>query len=381
MDYAAHNAEVAEVWEAYRAGRPIRVPMVLGISAQWTLSMPDANRSCFSFRDYMTDPAAMLRHQLEAQWWVRHRVLFDHEMGLPGAWQVYVDGQNIFEAGWLGARVVIHDTGPPSAVPAVGDDDKWRIIDAGIPDPFDDGGWASWNWERYEFFKSQQAAGLEFCDRPIQVTGPVGLGTDGPLTVAYQLRGAEGLLVDMHTDPEYFHALMNFVTEATIERITAYRRRLGHEVHTDAFGFADDAVALLSADDYRAHVLPYHKKLVATFGPKGPNSIHLCGDATHLFRTIRDELNVRSFDTGYPVDFAWLRQELGPDVEILGGPRIDLLRTGPPEAIDRRVREIMESGIREGGRFILREANNVAPKTPLSHIAAMYEACKKYGRY
>ena len=262
----------------------------------------------------------------------------------------------------------------------MGDDDKWRIIDAGIPDPFE-GGWAAWNWERYEYFKQQQEAGRTWCGRPIRVVAPVGLGTDGPLTVAYQLRGAEGLLVDMRADPEYFHALMNFVTEATIERILAYRRRLGMPLQTDGFGFADDAVALLSVEDYQAHVLPYHKKLVATFGPKGPNSIHLCGDATHLFKTIRDELKVRSFDTGYPVDFGWLRQELGPDVEILGGPRIDLLRNGPPEAIERRVQEIMGSGIREGGRFILREANNVAPKTPLAHIAVMYAACKKYGRY
>ena len=380
MDYDKHNAEVAEVWQAYRAGRPVRVPMVLGISAQWTLSMPAANRSGITFAQYMNDPLAMLQHQLEARWWVRHRVVFDQEMGLPDAWEIHVDGQNIFEAGWLGAKVVVHRNGPPSAVPAVGDDNKWQILDAGIPDPFE-GKWATWNWERYEFFKQQEEEGLEFCGRLVRAGMPVGLGTDGPLTVSYQLRGAEGLLVDMRTDPDFFHALMAFVTEATIERMTAYRRRLGQPASSESFGFADDAVALLSVQDYRDHVLPYHKKLVAVFGSKGPNSIHLCGDATHLFPTIRDELNVRSFDTGYPVDFGRLRQELGPDVEILGGPRVDLVRAGPPEAIEARVKQIMDSGVREGGRFILREGNNVAPKTPPEHIAAMYQACKRYGRY
>ncbi|MBC7289239.1 MAG: hypothetical protein H5T86_14615, partial [Armatimonadetes bacterium] len=117
IDFDAHNEEQAEVWRAYRAGRPIRVPMVLGISAQWTLSMPDANRSGISFGQYMRDPVAMLRHRLEADWWIRHRVVFDHEMGLPPAWVVSVDGQNIFEAGWLGARVVSRDGEPPTAVP------------------------------------------------------------------------------------------------------------------------------------------------------------------------------------------------------------------------------------------------------------------------
>ncbi|MBC7288349.1 MAG: hypothetical protein H5T86_09955, partial [Armatimonadetes bacterium] len=290
------------------------------------------------------------------------------------------DGQNIFEAGWLGARVVIRDGEPPTAVPAVSDDDKWHILEEGIPDPFE-GPWAEWNWERYEFFKEQEQAGLEWCGRPVRAGQPAGLGTDGPLTVAYQLRGADALLIDMRTDPEFFHALMAFITDATIERILAYRRRLGMDLQSEAWGFADDAVALLSVRDYCDHVLPYHKKLVATFGPNGPNHIHLCGDATHLFATIRDELNVRSFDTGYPVDFGRLREDVGPDVEIYGGPRVDIVRNGPPEVIERCVREILASGVCEGGKFVLREGNNVAPKTPLRHVAAMYNACRKYGRY
>jgi len=35
----------------------------------------------------------------------------------------------------------------------------------------------------------------------------------------------------------------------------------------------------------------------------------------------------------------------------------------------------------DGGRFVLREGNNLAPCTPLENIEAMYEAGKLYGRY
>jgi uroporphyrinogen-III decarboxylase len=50
-----------------------------------------------------------------------------------------------------------------------------------------------------------------------------------------------------------------------------------------------------------------------------------------------------------------------------------------PEA--REVQRILASGVVEGGRFILRDANNLAPGTPPESVAVMYEACKEFGRY
>jgi len=128
-------------------------------------------------------------------------------------------------------------------------------------------------------------------------------------------------------------------------------------------------------------VLPYHRRLIATFGPEGPNSIHLCGDATRHFKTIRDELKVTSFDTGFPVDHGALRRELGPDVTIQGGPHVELLRTGTPRAVRAEAKRILQSGAMAGGKFILREANNLAPLTPVANVAALYAACKEFGRY
>jgi uroporphyrinogen-III decarboxylase len=49
--------------------------------------------------------------------------------------------------------------------------------------------------------------------------------------------------------------------------------------------------------------------------------------------------------------------------------------------VDAECKRILESGIAEGGRFILREANNLSPRTPVENVAAMYEAGTKYGRH
>jgi len=66
--------------------------------------------------------------------------------------------------------------------------------------------------------------------------------------------------------------------------------------------------------------------------------------------------------------------ELGTDVEVKGGPYVALPRSGPPE-------RICGSGVMEGGRFILRAGNDLVPCTPVEHIAAMYEAGPRFGKY
>jgi uroporphyrinogen-III decarboxylase len=74
------------------------------------------------------------------------------------------------------------------------------------------------------------------------------------------------------------------------------------------------------------------------------------------------------------VDFAQLRAELGPDVEILGGVEVGLLLSASPKAVHRRAREILDSGTREGGRFVLREANNLPPGVPWANLGALHSA-------
>jgi uroporphyrinogen-III decarboxylase len=120
---------------------------------------------------------------------------------------------------------------------------------------------------------------------------------------------------------------------------------------------------------------------VEEFSDGGRIGVHLCGDASRFFRFLRDHLNVYSFDTGFPVDHGELRRELGPEVQISGGPTVMALRDGPLPAIRESVRRICESGLMEGGKFVLIAANNMAPLTPVEHVAAMYEAAKEFGRY
>lgn len=381
MDFRAHNEEVKAVWDAYRAGKPIRVPVVLGLNVRYYLFSPWLNPRGITFQAYTEDPDLMLETQLMFQHYVRHNLFFDAEMGMPSeAWPgVHVDLQNYYEAAWFGCPVHYREGQVPDTSPILGDDNKRMLFDAGMPDPFTDGIMAK-NVRFYERLM-ERVKDHTFMGLPVAWVLPSGLGTDGPFTAAANLRGATEICLDVYEDPEFVRELLDFITEATIVRIKAWRSKLGHDPKPQVWGIADDSIQLLSTETYCEFVLPCHKRLVEELAGSGPHSIHLCGDATRHFKTIRDELNINGFDTGYPVDFAWLRKELGPDVHINGGPTVGFLLRATPSEVRDEVRCILSTGITEGGKFVLREANNVSPGIPEENIAAMYQAAREYGRY
>jgi uroporphyrinogen decarboxylase len=233
-------------------------------------------------------------------------------------------------------------------------------------------------------------AGFTYNGMPVKLA-PFGIGHDGPLTVATSLRGQE-LFLDFYNNPDYVHRLLDFIVEGTVARIKAHLRFFGLPEISKAWGspdlaqanrieFADDAVQMISTDMLLEFVLPAHKKLKQQLTTADRIGIHLCGNASRHFRFLRDELEVYSFDTGFPIDFAWVRRELGPQVQILGGPRVPLVYSGTPDEVTTETRRILKSGILEGGRFVLREGNALAPRTPLANLAALYRAAKEFGIY
>ena len=380
-DYERHNEQTRRVWEAYHAGKPLRVPVILGVNPRIVLLNPALNPEGITFEQYSQDPDTMARMQLVTQHYIRHHLLQDAEMGLPkDGWHIGVDLQNYYEAAWFGAPVEYRDGQVPDTSPILFDDRKRLLFDRGIPDPFTSGVMAR-AWRLYE----QMMENMSSCSLgglPVLGVGPPpGLGTDGPMTVACSLRGATELCMDFYEDPDYARELLRFITEATVHRIRAFRKALGHDPKPAVWGFADDSIELLSVDMYIEFVLPCHKMLLAELAGEGPHSVHLCGNVDRLMPTLKRELNLSIWDAGFPVDYAAVRESLGPEFQIQTGPKVSTLLGGGPEDVDAECRHILESGIMTGGRFILREANNLSPCTAVENVAAMYQAAGKYGMY
>ncbi len=374
------NEEKERLWERYRAGRPERVPVILSTNDRVYLLDPRYNVEGLTYDRAFADPEQMLLAQLHWQELVRshHHRYCDYPAGLPEQWEVGVAFQNVSEAWFFGCPLDFHPGQVPDTRPILHDDNKRAVFAVDIDHPL---------------ARDPYRRGIELCERmmelarhreyrgrPIKVLPYLPTGSDGPVTVALNLRGA-GFLLDLALDPDYASELMAFIVQAAINRARAVLRYWGRELH--GVGLADDGIEALSQAMYREQVLPHHRRFYDALDPEHrlPRSMHLCGDDGRHFPVIVRELGVRSLDTGFPLDFAWLRQAVGPEVEIVGGVEVATLLHGGPAEVYARAREILTSGVLAGRRFVLREANNLPPGVPEENLAAMYQAAFDYGCY
>ena len=389
VDIALHNHEAASVWAAFHAGNPIRVPVSVNGSIRYYLQNPELNTRGWTFQDFFENLDIQIEAQVAYQKWRRFNLPGDHEMGLPEkGWPVFVDFQNSYDSAWMGCPVVYLDRAVPDTKPILADS-KEKLYD--LPRQLNED--SVFGRRALEFYDGMLArAGKNKYDG-LPTEPPAfapGENTDGPLDLAYKLRGADNLLIDMLTDETYYHDLMDYVTDNLIRRMKRMREYRWKtqpyspdkgQYRRDGFHFADDAIALISPRQYREYVYPYHKRFFDTFSTGNQVFMHLCGDATRHFGFLKEVFQIAAFDTGFPVDHGALRRELGDQVILFGGPTVMAIKDGTTASIDAEVARICRSGVMSGGKFVMIAANNLAPFTPVENVQALFQATKRYGRY
>jgi hypothetical protein len=349
--------------------------LLTSVQRIWVLD-PALNQQGTTWEQYLNDPRTMLEVGLAHRFHVAHHIPQDAEMGIPERqWELWLEFGNVYEEAWFGAPILYPENQIASTVPYLQGDRKEAVFERGFPGPFD--GFMGKIRAYYEEIQ-EMAREVVFHGRPVHINHPVPTGTDGPLTVANGLRGTQ-LFEDMFNDEAYYHRLMDFITGAIIARIRAWREYLGLDIRPRCGYFADDAIQFLSLNTYREKVLPYHRRLMTELYGSGPHNVHLCGNVQRHFPTLVRELHIGSFDTGFPLDFVTLRDQVGEEVEIQGGVPVGDLVSANPRAVYERSREILQSGILRGGRFIFKEANDLPPCVPLENMQAMYKAVHDFG--
>ena len=374
------NQEKEHLWQLYREGHPQRVPVHLATTDRVYILDPQFNHEGLAYPEVFAQADKMLLAQLRWQETVRthHHQYCDLPTGLPEVWKVGIQFQNVYEAWFYGCAVRFEPGQVPDTRPILTDDNKRAVFEIDIDHPFERDPFK----RGFEFTErmTELARHMEYRGRPVEVQPYLPGGTDGPLTVAANLRGS-AFLTDLYADPDYADELLAFLTQAAINR--AQQAQVLQGKPYEAIGMADDMLQAISTRMYVERILPHHRRFYDTLDPQRtrPRSMHLCGDATRHFAAIARELGVRTFDTGFPVDFGALRRALGPEVEIWGGVEVATLLHGTPEQVYARARDILTSGVLEGKRFVLREANNLPPRVPMTNLEAMYRAAFDFGRY
>jgi uroporphyrinogen-III decarboxylase len=107
----------------------------------------------------------------------------------------------------------------------------------------------------------------------------------GPFVLAFHLRGAANILMDMVDDSAFVHRLMRFVTDARKHWCEQRAAFLGEDVGQGDLYNDEVNVPFLSPAFYREYVLPYEIELSQFHGQIG--YWHSCGDTGPLAATIR----------------------------------------------------------------------------------------------
>jgi uroporphyrinogen-III decarboxylase len=375
LDFEKHNAEVKNLWNDFQRRAHRRVPVSWSMSYKMLLLDPKLNRAGYSFESCFSNPDVMLKVQLEFDYWRRHNVWADWEMGLPEKWDVGVNFQNIYESAWLGGEIFYAKNQVPDIRPFLRKPEEMEVfMRRGIPDPMS--GFMDKVKRFYDHFIEARDRGFTYAGRPLgEIALPI--GTDGPFTIAMNITGGS-ILKYLHSNPSFFERFLQHVNSALIERMKAWHKLKGVSFPYEGFGFADDSIQLLSPKAYERFVLPLHKEIIKTFCIGRPD-IHLCGNINHLLEALKIGLDIKSLDSGYPLDLKMARAILGDDVVIRGNLHVMTLLYGPMEKIRSETLNILHSGVLKGKMFIFGEGNNVAPLTPVENLNYAYGVVREHG--
>ena len=203
------------------------------------------------------------------------------------------------------------------------------------------------------------------------VTGPGGV-----LEVVIMLVGYENLCLMIYDDPKLVHAIFKEVADRFCRHyeICGQYDIVGGMFSNDDWGF--NTQTLMSTEDMRKYVFPWHKKIVAAAHKKNkPAILHSCGNAALIYGDIIDgigydgkhsyEDNIQSVEDAYEM--------LKGRIAVLGGMDLDFVTRKTPEEITQRAKAMLERASECGG-YALGTGNSVPASVPFENYLAMIKA-------
>jgi len=276
------------------------------------------------------------------------------------------------EAEAFGCRVKYSDWVVPSIDQHVLSDDKAGLAKLTMPDPY----------------KTARLPGfLEQCEALVKAKPPTALGAVavGPWTIAMLIRNPETMLLDTFEDPQFIHDLMRVTTD--------FCKIWGDAIAKTGIGLSFSeptaSISLVSPDNYRDFIAPYHKELVEHFKAKKVGvTTHICGTTYPIFE---DLLNVGfttvSFDLDQQSDPKLYVDQLERFVQVARGRAVAIgnvdatkFEKTSRDAMYADVRRCIDTAARHSG-FILSTSCEIPPKSDPEIVKWFMDAAHEYGRY
>jgi uncharacterized protein (DUF169 family)/uroporphyrinogen-III decarboxylase len=276
------------------------------------------------------------------------------------------------EAEATGCRVKYSDYVVPSIESHVLQEDKGALARLEIPDPTRD---------------ARLPGFLELCEGLVASKFPTAVGAVavGPWTIAMLMRNPEVMLLDTFEDPQFIHALMRFTTE--------YCKRWGDAIVKTKIGLSFSeptaSISLISPDNYREFIAPYHKELVEYFKAKKVGlTTHICGTTYPIYEDlIACGFSTISFDLDQQADPKLHVDQLARFMAVARGRAVaignvdaTLFERASQAEIEAEVRRCVDTAARHSG-FILSTSCEIPPRSNPEIVQWFMDATREYGRY
>ena len=276
------------------------------------------------------------------------------------------------EAEAFGCRVKYSDYVVPSIDAHVLNDDKGRLAQLVMPDPYATG--------RLPGF-------LEQCEALVKAKPPAAIGAVavGPWTIAMLLRNPETMLLDTFEDPQFIHDLMQVTTE--------FCKRWGDAIVKTGIGLSFSeptaSISLISPDNYREFIAPYHKALVDHFKAKKVGvTTHICGTTYPIYEDlIQCGFSTVSFDLDQQADPTLHVDQLRRFMEVAKGRAVAIgnvdatrFEKTTRQEMEADVRRCLDSAARHSG-FILSTSCEIPPRSDPQAVKWFMDAAHEFGRY
>jgi MtaA/CmuA family methyltransferase len=221
---------------------------------------------------------------------------------------------------------------------------------------------------------------LELCQRLVAAGLPAAAGAvvTGPWTVAMLMRGPEELLLDTVDDPAFVHDLMRFCTD--------YITQLGEAVAATKIGLSlsepTGSCSLISPDNYRDFIKPYHKEMVDHFKAKKVGlTVHICGMTHPLYADLVDVgFSTVSIDIDQSADqLKALVETSRKRVVAIGNVDATIFERATKPQIEAEVKRCLDTAAK-GGAFVLSTSCEIPPMSKPEIVQWFMEAARTYGR-
>jgi len=276
------------------------------------------------------------------------------------------------EAEAFGCHVKYSDYVVPSIDAHVLNDDKSALAKVVMPDPYKTG--------RLPGF-------LEQCEALVKAKPPTAIGAVavGPWTIAMLLRNPETMLLDTFEDPQFIHDVMRLCTD--------FSKIWGDAIVKTGIGLSFSeptaSISLISPDNYREFIAPYHKELVDHFKAKKVGvTTHICGTTYPIFEDLLQVgFSTISFDLDQQSDPTLHVDQLKRFMEVAKGRAVAIgnvdatkFEKTSKDAMYAEVRRCIDTAARDSA-FILSTSCEIPPKSDPEIVKWFMDAAHEYGRY